>query len=252
MLLAALAVVAHVGWLTFSRTNATPPPDGVSAAAQHNSAAADWIRSNLPSGLRVLSDGFDPPAGYRPVSLSTAGKNWTNYSYLLTVATAEPPAGSALGTVWRSSTPVAVFDDVQVRLVLPVTPADQILRDRDEDRVERLRAGAALQSNPQLVSSPSIKAILVAGGLDLRAAAALTAVVGQVPVTLNKIDVVPAEVAAAIPARTVTIYSSDPAAVTRALSGLASTFAPDQVTVGENGAMDLHWSLSVTPIPSVN
>jgi len=40
--------------------------------------------------------------------------------------------------------------------------------------------------------------------------------------------------------------------VTQALSGLSTAFAPDQVTLGENGAIDLHWLINVTPMPSVN
>jgi hypothetical protein len=145
-----------------------------------------------------------------------------------------------------------VFHDVQVRLILPLMSAEQIRRNRDEDRTERLRAGAALWNNPQLASSPTAKASLAAGELDLRAAATLSALVGQVQVTLNKVAVVPAEAAASMPARSITIYSVDRAAVTRALSGVSAAFAPDQVTLGENGAIDLHWLISVTPIPSVN
>jgi hypothetical protein len=251
-LLAALAVIGHVGWLAFTHTSAAPQLGTASATTQQRSGPADWIRANLPTGSYLLADGFDPPAGYQPVSLAIAGQNWNNYSYLVTATTTAPPAGSALATVWKSSTAVAVFDDVQVRRILPLTPPDQIQRNRDADQADRMRAGAALQNNPQLVSSPAAKAILVAGELDLRAATVLTALVAQVPVMLNEIAVIPAEAAAKMPARSITIYSSDPAHVTRVLSGVSTALAPDQVTVGENGAIELHWPLSVTPIPSVN
>jgi hypothetical protein len=251
-LMAGLAAVAHVGWLAWTHTSAATRSNTASSVALQDSAADDWIRANLPTGVRVLADGFNPPAGYQPVSLATAGKNWANYSYLLTATTVEPPAGSDLATVWKSSIAVAVFDNVEIRLLVPLMSPEQIRRNRDDDRAERLQAGAALQNNPQLMSSPTAKGILAGGELDLRASAALTSLVGQVQLTLSKIVVVAAEAAASMPARTITVYSEDPAAVTKALSGLSTAFAPDQVTFGENGAIDLHWLLNVTPMPSVN
>jgi hypothetical protein len=252
-LLAGLAVVGHVGWLAFTHTSAAPRsyPAGTRTQQQSGTAVADWIRANLPPGIHLLADGFDPPAGYQSVALTTAGANWKNYSYFVT-STASPPVGSALATVWKSSTPVALFDDVQVRYVLPLTPPDEIQRNHYLDRVERLRAGAALQDDAHLTSSRAAKDILATGQLDLRADAVITALVKQAPVVLNKITVVAPEAAAGMPARAVTIYSSDPAGVTRALSGVSAALAPDQVTVGENGALDLHWPLSVTPTPTVN
>ena len=253
-LLAGLAVGGHVGWLAFTHTSATPRsyPAGAGTQQHSGAAVADWIRANLPAGIHLLADGFDPPAGYQSVALATAGANWKNYSYFVTSRTSDPSVGSALSTVWKSSTPVAVFDDVQVRYVLPLTPPDEIQRKHYVDRVDRLRAGAALQDNAHLTASRAAKAILAAGQLDLRAAAVITALVNQAPVVLNKIIVVAPEAAAGMPARAVTIYSSDPAGVTRALSGVSVALAPDQVTVGENGALDLHWPLSVTPTQTVN
>ena len=206
----------------------------------------------MPAGTHLLADGFDPPAGYQPVPLETAGSNWKNYRYLVTSTTSDVLADSALAPVWKSSTPVAIFSDVEVRYVLARTSPDEIRRNHDIDRIERLQAGAALQENPHLMSSPSAKDILAAGQLDLRAAAVLTALVMQVPFALNEIVVVAPEAAAEMPARSITLYSSDPAGFTRALSGVVTPMAPDQVTVGENGAIALHWPLSVTPMPSVN
>lgn len=253
-LLAGLAVVGHVGWLAFSHTSAAPRTYPAATSAQQYSehsgtAAYDWIRANLPAGIHLLADGFDPPAGYQSVALTTAGANWKNYSYFVTSTTSDPPAGSALATVWKSSTAVALFGDVQVRYILPLTPPDEIQRNHDRDRADRLRAGAALQANAHLTSSPAAKDILAAGQLDLRAAAVITALVTQAPVALSKIIVIAPEAAAGMPARAITIYSSDPAGVTRALSGVSAALAPDQVTVGESGGLDLHWPLSVAAHP---
>jgi hypothetical protein len=249
-----LALIVHAGWLVFTHTNAASRPYPVlERTPRHSGAAADdWIRANLPVGTHVLADEFDPPAGYQPVSLVEAGSNWKNYRYLLTSTTTAPLADSALTAVWRSSTPVAVFSDGEVRYILPQTPPDEIRREHDLDRVERLQAGAALQRNTHLTSSPAAQDILAAGQLDLRAAAVLTALVMQVPFALNEIVVIAPEAAAEMPARSITVYSSDPGGFTRALSGVTAALAPDQVTVGENGAIELRWPLSVTPMPSVN
>ena len=252
--LVGLALVFHAGWLVFTHTSAASRPYPPFERTQRHSGAAadDWIQANVPTGTHLLADGFDPPAGYQSVPLETAGSNWKSYRYLVTATTTDPLADSALATVWKSSTPVAIFGDVEVRYVLARTPPDEIRRNHELDRVERLQAGAALQQNPHLMSSPAAKDILAAGQLDLRAAAVLTALVMQVPFALNEIVVVAPEAAAEMPARSVTVYSSDPAGFTRALSGVVASMAPDQVTVGENGAVGLHWPLSVTPMPSVN
>jgi hypothetical protein len=227
-LLVGLAVVGHVGWLVLTHSSAAARPYPAFTRTQRHSAAAadDWIRANLATGIRLLADGFDPPAGYQPVTLATAGANWRNYSYLVTSTTADPPAGSALATVWKSSTAVARFNDVEVRCILPLIPPEEIRRNHDLDRVERLQAGAALQDNPRLMSSPSAKDILATGQLDLRAAAVLTALVTQVPFALNEIVLVAPEAAAEMPARFITVYSSDPAGFTRALSGVARRWHP--------------------------
>ena len=152
----------------------------------------------------------------------------------------------------RTRPQTVIFSDGEVRYLLPQTPPGEILRNHEVDRVERLQAGAALQQNPHLMSSPAARDILAAGQLDLRAAAVLTAIVTQVPFALNEIVVIAPEAAAEMPARSITIYSADPAGFTRALSGVAPALAPDQVSIGENGAIDLHWPISVTPMPSVN
>jgi hypothetical protein len=252
--LVALALLVHAGWLVFSHTSAASRPYPPFERTQRHAAPAadDWILANVPAGTHLLADGFDPPAGYQPVTLETAGSNWKNYRYLVTSTTSDPLADSALSTVWKSSTPVAIFSDVEVRYVLARTSPDEIRRNHDIDRTERLQAGAALQENPHLMLSPTAKDILAAGQLDLRAASVLTALVMQVPFALNEIVVVAPEAAAEMPARSITVYSSDPAGFTRALSGVVTSMAPDQVTVGENGAIGLHWPLSVTPMPSVN
>jgi hypothetical protein len=252
--LVGLALSVHAGWLAFTHTSsASRPYPAFQRAHRHSGAAADdWIRANLPAGLHLLADGFEPPAGYLPVSLDTAGSNWKNYRYLVTSTMTAPLADSALATVWKASTPVAIFSDGEVRYLLPQTPPGEIIRNHEVDRVERLQAGAALQRNPHLMSSPAAQDILAAGQLDLRAAAVLTAIVMQVPFALNEIVVIAPEAAAEMPARSITIYSADPAGFTRALSGVAPALAPDQVSIGENGAVDLHWPISVTPMPSVN
>ena len=78
-LLVGLALVGHMGWLVFTHSSAAPRQYPAFTRTQRHAAAAadDWIRANLPTGIRLLADGFDPPAGYPPVLLATAGANWS-------------------------------------------------------------------------------------------------------------------------------------------------------------------------------
>jgi hypothetical protein len=254
----AVLIVAGAGlcgcvlWLAVADTSAASRPGSRSAIAPPDSAAADWIRTNLPLDVRFLTDGPAAPAGYSAVSVASAVANWRNYGYLMTASTTAPSPREAVAVVWRFSTAVAVFESMQVRRIMPMSTPDQIRRDRDADRADRLRAGDALQKNAAVTLSPHAKAILANGELDLRAAAVVSALAGQLPVMLNDIGVVSAEAAAGMPARSITIYTSDPTRAIRLLGGVAPPLAPDAVNIGENGAVALRWPLSVTPIPSIN
>jgi hypothetical protein len=237
-----------VGWVAATRLNRPPQPTSTAAEQSVDDQATAWIKANLTADTRLLTDRAIPPEGYPATSVATAG-DWQDYDYLITSATVPGPDAVA-ATVWRSSIAVAVFDGVQVRRILP--SADLVLQTRDADRADRLVAGTALLGNPRVEAAPDTKSVLAAGGLDLRAATALSALAGAGPVRLDKISVVAAEAAAGVPARSITVRTSDFSLATRVLSGLTAAFRPDQVIRESDGAIRLHWPLNFDPVPTLH
>lgn len=250
-MLLAFAAAAIIGMVVaiFAYVATSPGPGPATSAGPSDAAkAGDWIRANIPPGTRLLSAGPSGPADYPTESLNATDQSWHAFTYLL--AGFGQPAGDA-APVWQSSTPVAVFGHVQIRRILGVTP-EQIVRARDADRTTRLQAGAQLLANADVVVSKTAGDVLRGGGLDLRAAAAVTVLAAKLPVTLNEIVVDPAEAAAGLPARSITVYVPDPRRAVLLLSGITGAMTPDVVKLGPNGEVALHWPLSLTPIPSVN
>lgn len=253
LLAVAVAVVALVAWLATTQVHRSSGGNSASASTQRslNDAADTWVRDNVPIRSRLLTDGLAAPAGYHTGTLVTDGQDWRQFDYLITAQTKTPLADAPITTVWQSSTPAAVFDGAQVRRILLVPP-EQIQRDRDADRTDRAKAGAALLRNPNVVASPDARVVLENGQLDLRAATVLTGIASQTHINLADVTVAGPEAAAGVPARSITVYATDPSRVSRLLGGFTAVFQPDQVSVGENGAIRLHWPLSFTPIPSVS
>lgn len=253
-LIAGAATVAVVGalviagWLLTTRREHSAPP--LTAAPTVEPAAAEWIRGNLPSDTRLLTDGPSPPPDYTATPISASGIDVRNFDYLLTSPRSDPPPDAAVAPVWQHSIPVAVFEKVQVRRI-ERTPADAILRSREADRADRLTAGTALLENPGMVIAPQPEAILAAGGLDLRAAATLTAIAGATAVNLTDIEHISAEAAAGMPARSLAVQVADVGKANVVLSGLTVAFRPDRVVAAGDGVMRLHWPLSVAPLPSI-
>jgi hypothetical protein len=251
--LIAAGVIGYVGWLLPTRLHHQSTTDTASTTSRKsaNDAANAWIATNLPKNTRLLVDGTTPPAGYPARSLDE-GVNWRDFDYLVTTTTTNPPPDSIVAPVWRQSVPAALFDSLEVRRILAGTPPEEIARIRDMDRINRLRAATALMSNPSLVVSPGAQPILARGDLDMRPASVLAGLAAQQHLTLNDIEVVPPEAAAGVPARAITIYATDPAEATRAVSAFAAPFQPDQVTVGVYGAIRLHWPLNFALVPLIS
>ena len=126
------------------------------------------------------------------------------------------------------------------------------MRSRDADRADRLLAGTALLSNPRIDASPQAQSTLTVGGLDLRAASALTALAGAMDVEVADLEDVKAEAVAGMPARSMTIHVGDSGRASAVLSGMTSAFRPDQVIATPDGTFRLHWPLSFAPLPSIH
>lgn len=247
--LALIVVAASIGWLPTTRDDTGAVASTALPAIEPK--AADWIRSNLPADARLLTDGQTAPNDYSAQRLGESAQAWDTFDYLLTSSDLNPPADAPVTPVWHSSLPVAVFSAVQVRRILSGGPAE-MLRTREADRADRLTAGRALLENPRVMSSPQAQAVLVQGGLDLRAAATLTALAGALNVYLAEIDVVAAEAAADMPSRAMAVEVSDAVKAQLVLGGLTAPFRPDRVDTTTANGLRLHWPLNFAPLPSVN
>lgn len=121
------------------------------------------------------------------------------------------------------STPVAIFDGLQVRHIAGDGQGKQSL-DPAAELAKRTRAGEALLKNPHIDVSDAARPVLADGGLDLRAAAVLSGLSSQINVALHDLTPVPVEAAAGTPIRAITLYTVDadpgppPACPSRALS----------------------------------
>jgi hypothetical protein len=243
-----IAVACVVAWLWRSETGR--PADRVDAAPDRPvpAAAKAWMRTELPTNSRLLTDGVAAPVGYPSSSLLDA-RNWHDFDYLLTTLTGSPSPDAAVAPIWPSSTPVAVFDGLQVRHIAeeaagkPFNPAD--------DLAQRQRAGAALLSNPRIDVSLDARQALEAGLLDMRVAAVLSGLASQIKFGLQDVTPVPAEAAAGTPVRSITIYPTDTGRAMRNVDAFDAALKPDRAVVGEYGSIAMHWPLSFSPIPSV-
>jgi hypothetical protein len=250
-LMALAALVGIIFWLTVAPSDRPAPPNQVAALQPSAPAAAiDWMRENLPTSSRVLTDGVAAPVGYPSSPLSNA-KNWHDFDYLLTTATRTPPADSTVSPVWQSSTPVALFDGLQVRHIAaaetgkqPFTPAD--------DLAQRVQAGAALLHNQHLDVLPGARPAVQRGELDLRVAAVLSGLAAQVSFSLQDVTPVPVEAAAGTPVRAITIYPDNIPKAIQDIEAFDPALKPDRIVVGEYGALTLDWPLSFAPIPAVH
>jgi hypothetical protein len=247
--IAAAGVVAAATWMTTARHQSSA--DASISVPAADADAADWIRANLAGDVKFLTNGHFAPVGYPSSSIDKPDQDWHSFDYLLTAPGADAPLDAAMAQVWQSSVPVAIFPTVQVRRILQ-TPLTETLRTREADRADRLMAGTALLSNSNVTASPQAQAELASGGVDLRAAATLTALAGALPVYVANVEDVKAEAAAGLPARAMTVQVSDAAKANIVISGMTAAFRAEQITGTPDGTFRLHWPLRFAPLPSVN
>jgi hypothetical protein len=247
----AVAAIAVIGVMTVSRADSPPAPTSKSTALRPAPREADdWVRANLPSNSRLLTDGVATPPGYPTSSLSEA-RDWHAFDYLLTTQTGTPSPNALVAPVWPLSTPVAIFDGLQVRHIASGATGQPPL-DSTAELTKRVEAGEALLQNPHLQVSEAARPVLENGGLDLRAAAVLSGLSSQVHLALHDLTPVPFEAAAGTPMRAITVYTADTAWAIRNIDAFDPALRPEIVVVGEYGSIGLRWPLDFSPIPSVN
>jgi hypothetical protein len=149
----------------------------------------------------------------------------------------------------RASLAVAVFgtgaERVEVRMVVP--GAQSALSARlTRDLHERALAAAALLHNPRVTLSAGARAALRRGELDMRAATLLALLTARIPVRVDTVMTRPPEAAAGLPARSIAVSVSDPAALTATARLLTGDYVPALVTTAGNGTR-LDWPVGLAP-----
>lgn len=251
-IVAAVLAVGCVAGAVVGLTRATGGTDVPTAAvvSDPDRDVAEWVRANIPADARLLTDGPTAPRDLVSAPIGQPDQDWHDFEFLLT-RPGDPPLDTIAAAVWQSSMPIATFPDAEIRRIYDEAPEEN-LRWRAADRADRLLAGTSLLGNPHVTPSASAAAVLTRGGLDLRAATALTTLASVMHVDLVDIEDIGAEAAAAMPARSMTIRVVDSARATAVLSGLTAAFRAEQVIATPDGAIRLHWPLRFTPLPSVN
>jgi hypothetical protein len=239
-----------------------PPPPAASGDGDVTVARAEkWVAAELPAGARVGVDSavFTGLAGTGRVTARVlAGRtDWHTDTHILStpVLRDEAARDPALSAVLQSSLPIAVFGRgvkrVEVRQVAPDGAAAFARRWR-QDVVDRAVAGIDLLHNPRVQENSSSRAVLLRGGLDLRAVVLVTLLAAQTDVRMIDVTSDPHEAAAHMPARRVAIAITHAApSLAAVLAMLPSHYQPSTVTVLPRGPRELEWPVAVAPVTSL-
>jgi hypothetical protein len=257
LLILALAVVTYVVVRVVSR-----PPAASSGGDVTVARAETWMTAELPAAARVGVDSavFSDIAGAGRPTVSVLASGWTDWhsdTHILSTpelrneAARDPVVSSAL----QSSLPVAVFgvgaERVEVRQVA-VDGAAAMMRRWQKDVTNRAVGGAGLLRNPQVLEDSASRAVLLRGGLDLRAVVLVGLLAAKSDVRIMDIASNPNEAAARMPARRVRIAIAHAAsALAAVLAMLPSAYRPSSVTVLPGGQRELAWPVAVAPVDSL-
>jgi hypothetical protein len=268
-LVASLTAVALVMASVVSRwPSPSATPSRIKSAHEVSQMEA-WVAANLPARTRLTAQdaiasqmrdaglatrNILPYEYLRPdVNGTAAVGGWHNVKYLVATELTRR-VGAILPQVeqmLRASIPVAIFgraaERIEVRRILPGGTAG--VADRwAMDGAARREAEGGLLVNPRLRVAASARAVLAAGGLDLRAATALVMIADQTAVRLDAIAVDAAESAAGLPARRITITITKGPRVADALRALPVEYRPTGLQAPAAGQMQLVWPLAAVPV----
>jgi hypothetical protein len=251
-----------------SAPTASGPAKAVTPAAVNQATA--WIVANLSSSDHVISDAA--------TSAQLVSRGFPNVTGIDTQVTgqvqiardesqfiaATPSIRAAevrnrpLADALIASAPVAIFgtgaQGVEVRQVLSGAHAASLQGLLTTDLTSRRQAATGILSNTAVTVDPSARPVLLAGGLDLRAATAIVYLADRTPVRLVAVQVNPAERAAGRPARIVQVQMADPINGAAALTTLTAAYQPEVVTRHTDNpkAYTIQWSVSAIPPPTLN
>ncbi len=218
------------------------------------------MRTNLGAGVHL---GADPAtaeqlsgAGFTAVTpLTGSGSQQASVGRTLDwfVSTASTRAAPGLSALSAAAVPIARFgtgsDSVEVGSVVRRPPA-AIRALLFTDRGNRVLAGTGLAANPNLTVSPSFRALLRSGGLDLRAATFIAVLASSGSARVVAATENPAERAAARPVRTLTV-AAQVADVQSTLASLPPAYQPMNIT-SRGKHTTLTWNPAVSPVAPIS
>jgi hypothetical protein len=223
-------VIGLPAWRTPLRWLELAGPDAPVAQAE------SWIETQVPGQDRIIVDdslwvdlvrsGRGPADVVRSAAVDAG---WRTYDWVVSTDSVRALLGSAgqLDLVEQHSTVVAAFgsgvDRVEIRHVdTAATPAPGAAA----QLAQRVQAGQALAANPHLRLSPTARALLVSGRVDLRLLGTLATLAPTTTLVVEDFPAIAAEDAARQPRRQVELSSPDPTAVTAAQRFYTSQYPP--------------------------
>ncbi len=244
-----------------TNTATTAPSGGPSQVPAVTTVAAQkWIETNLahetPIGADpavsqdLRADGFTALPG-----LPSNDQDWHAQAYLISTPSARAAASGDVADALAASAPVALFgqgaDRVEVRKVDPSGAAD--LKSRmATDRSQRLQAGTSLLRNKHIHPNGAAKKTLTSGSLDLRADTVLAVLADKGDIQLIGLPQDPAEAAAGLPVRDLTVTAPNTSALTITLDALPVSYRPLHITPVAGGAVHLQWDVAIAPVQSLS
>jgi hypothetical protein len=221
-------------------------------------AAARWVSANLPVAAPILAAadaaGLIRALGARTVTDSSAACRPDAYVVATPALRSQARGDRAVAACLASSVPIATFvagaDLSEVRQVTP-DPA-QTQQARQRSLADRRRGGAALAANPAIDATAPVRRALVDGRLDLRAETVLAALAQRERFRIVAVIAEPAEVRAAMPARTVQLALTSRPAFDAVLAGLSGDYRPLIIRPPSGDTVAATWSFRAAPLPVLN
>ena len=255
----------------------TRSPAAVTSSSDAMKRSEDWLAANLGSEERLVIDvgavdgllglGISderivgiPASGPAPDALS----GWRDLDYVVSSPSLRADADRlpSLQAAIDSSTPVASFgtgaDQVEIRRILAIAPED--LKERQAASEDlRLRAGAGLAGNPNVMASPDALEAMRSGQVDERLLSILATFSVQHHIQIGAFPTVDGEDAAGVPRRIVELDSVDFEPVGTRTSGVAAievflglqkdAYRPTAVAIDDaGGTAALRITLQVTDL----
>ena len=198
-------------------TPSSAEPTPATTERSNVSAAALWVRAQLPSGSRLLTDDevdaelnrLNAPQQHEAVDGAADGetsKGWRDFDYIVSTEGLRGSADADVKEAIRSSSLLAGFGPepgrIEVRRLEPGGP--EIVQARREAQAA---AGTQLAGNPRLLLTPDTRTLLRAGDVDPRLLVVLAAAADRHELTVADFPARAGEEAG--PRRTVVITAVD-------------------------------------------